>query len=79
MIKIVVAWLVGAAFGGFTLWLVYGHRASLYELWYDTLKWIIEDYYGGRVESNKKTKDCGVDFFPQSIVAYKVGNQNHGD
>lgn len=61
---LVLAWLLGAAFGAFTAWQIYGHRAWLYELWYDTLKWIVEDYYGGRVESNKKTGDCGVDFYP---------------
>ena len=73
MTRVVFSWLLGAAFGVFTTWLVYGRRAWRYDLWYDTLKWIVEDYYGGRVESDKKTGDCGVDFFPESIVAYKVG------
>lgn len=75
--RLLLAWLLGAGFGAFSVWLFYGQRARLYELWYGTLKWIVEDYYGGRVESDKRTGDCGVDFFPQSCVAYKVGSQGH--
>ena len=60
----VLAWLIGAAFGAFTVWLVCGRKP--YELWYDCLKWIIEDHYGGKVETNMKTGDCGVDFYPRT-------------
>lgn len=63
-VPLLLAWLLGAGFGAFTLWQIYGHRAWLYEEWYECLKWIIEDHYGGRVESSKKTGDCGVDFYP---------------
>lgn len=60
--EIVLAWLLGAAFGAFTVWQVCWAKLGFYESWFSTLKWIIEDYYGGKVETNMKTGDCGVDF-----------------
>ena len=63
MLRLVLAWLIGTAFGAYTVWLIYERKP--YELWYDTLKWIIEDYYGGKVEADIKAGDCGVDFYPE--------------
>lgn len=60
---LLLAWVIGAVFGAFTTWLIRGRKP--YELWYDTLKWIIEDHYGGRVEADYSTGDCGVDFYPK--------------
>jgi len=67
MVHLVCALVIGALLGAFTAWVIVEPRLDgwrNYRIWYETLKFIIEDHYHGRVDENMKTGDCGVAFYP---------------